>query len=442
MKIAIIGSGYVGLVTGACLADTGNEVWCVDKNGEKIGKLAGGTLPIYEPGLAPIVIRGVKESRLFFTTTLAEALETADISFLTVDTPAGPDGRADLTNVKAVAEAIGSLLEKPMLIVTKSTVPVGTTLAVKKIIQAKLNARGRDAAWVSVASNPEFLKEGTAVQDFRYPDRIVVGVERPADGQMLRELYEPLMRKRDCFLVMDIASAELSKYAANAMLAARISFMNEMANISRKMGADIDKIRETLGADVRIGPHFLHAGLGYGGSCLPKDVQTLIHLAREQGEPVPLISAIHQTNERQKDVFLQKITGHFGGLGGMRGKTAALWGLAFKPETDDMREAPAIFLIRRLLECGARVRVYDPAAMEKARQFFQNRMDYAATQYDCLEGADCLIIATEWNEFKSPDFEKMKQRMKTPVIFDGRNLFPAAVLRARGFDYHSFGEAF
>lgn len=439
MKITIIGTGYVGLVTGACLADTGNEVWCIDKNAEKIGRLLDGIIPIYEPGLEPLVKRGVKEGRLHFTTQWDPAVENTNICFLTVDTPPSQNGRPDLTNIYAATDELGKRLVPPSLVVTKSTVPVGTTLKIKERLQEKLKERRLPAAGLRVASNPEFLKEGTSVQDFRNPDRIVVGVENEKDAKLLKELYEPLMRRQDCFLVMDIASAELSKYAANAMLASRISFMNELATLSEALGADIDRIRQSIGWDPRIGSNFLYPGLGYGGSCLPKDVAALIQLGGEKGIPLPIMTAIHQTNQNQKERFLQKITLHFGSPKEIEGKAIALWGLSFKPETDDIREAPAVFLAEELLKQGARIRAFDPVAIENVRARMGNKVEFCANSYACLEGADALVIATEWNEFRSPDFQKMKQLMRQPVIFDGRNLYPPEKMSQMGFDYFSIG---
>lgn len=439
MKVAIIGTGYVGLVTGACLAETGNEVWCVDKNEEKIAKLLDGVIPIYEPGLEPLVKRGLKEERLFFTTNLAKAVKNTDICFLTVDTPPAKNGAPDLTNVFAVAENLGERLTPPCLVVTKSTVPVGTTTKVKEKIAAKLKARGINADGFAVASNPEFLKEGTSVQDFRYPDRIVVGVENPTDANVLKELYEPFMRKRDCLLVMDIASAELSKYAANAMLACRISFMNELSRLSETVGADIDKIRRAIGWDPRIGQQFLYPGLGYGGSCLPKDVSALNQLGKEKNLSLPLLQAIEDTNQRQREWFLQKISRYYESPENLKDKVVALWGLAFKPETDDIREAPALFLIETLLKYGAHIKAFDPVAVENVARLFGKKIELVSNSYQCLSGADCLVIATEWNEFRSPDFKKMKQTMRQPVIFDGRNLYPPQKMREMGFDYVSIG---
>lgn len=439
MKIAIVGTGYVGLVTGACLADTGNEVWCVDKNGEKIARLLDGRIPIYEPGLEGLVLRGLREERLQFTTDLPRALQNAEICFLTVDTPSGPNGVPDLTNVFDVAQKLGDAITGPLLVVTKSTVPVGTTLKVKQQIGKKLAQRGLDPSLVSIASNPEFLKEGTSVQDFRNPDRVVVGAEMAEAAEQLRELYAPFMRKRDCFLVMDIASAELAKYASNAMLATRISFMNEMAGLCEAIGADIDKVRQAVGWDPRIGSHFLYPGLGYGGSCLPKDVLALVELGKQKEAPLPLIQAVETTNRAQREKFFRRVARYFGSTENLKEKTFALWGLSFKPETDDIRQAPSLFLIENLLKHGAKIRAFDPVAMENVRSIFGDAVLFCANNYLCLEGADCLLIATEWNEFRSPDFAKMRRLMKKPVIFDGRNLYPPSKMEELGFDYASIG---
>lgn len=438
MKITIVGTGYVGLVTGACLADIGNDVWCIDKNLEKILRLQDGILPIYEPGLETLVKRGLKEKRLHFRTDWKEALDQSQICFLTVDTPPSKEGAPDLTNVFAVADQLGSLLDHSILIVTKSTVPVGTTLKIKERVQRLLQERGIASEGVPVASNPEFLKEGTSVQDFRYPDRIVVGVESSADAERLRELYEPFMRKKNCFLVMDIASSELCKYAANAMLATRISFMNEMANLCEKVGANIDFIRQAIGWDPRIGPHFLYPGLGYGGSCLPKDVLAVAQMGREKDCPLPLLEAVNQVNLRQRDTFLKKIISYFG-VENLKEKRFALWGLSFKPETDDIRQAPALSLIEKLLRHGVQLRVFDPVAMENVRQAIGEKVTFCQSSFECLEGAEALLIATEWNEFRSPDFAKMKTLLKRPIIFDGRNLYPPAKMKDLGFDYLSMG---
>lgn len=439
MKITIIGTGYVGLVSGACLADTGNEVVCVDKNPKKIALLQDGIVPFYEPGLEALVKRGLKEGRLKFTQNISQGLDKTQIIFLTVDTPPSPSGAADLTNIFEVARQVGENLTGPALVVTKSTVPVGTTLKVKEIIQKKLAERNLSQDGVAVASNPEFLKEGSAIQDCRYPDRIVVGVESDAQAEILKELFEPFMRKKHCFLVMDITSAELSKYAANAMLATRISFMNEMANLCEKVGANIDLVRQAIGWDPRIGSHFLYAGLGYGGSCLPKDVQALIELAKQRDLPLRIVEAVDETNRRQKEKFVQKICTHFGGEQHLRGKQFALWGLAFKPETDDIRSAPALALIEKLTSLGARLNVFDPVAMENVRAQIGEKIVYCQGNYDCLVDADALIIATEWSEFRSPDFSKMKSSMKQPIIFDGRNLYQPQKMKELGFDYISMG---
>lgn len=398
-----------------------------------------GIIPIYEPGLEPLVKRGIKEGRLHFTTQWGPAVEKANICFLTVDTPPAQNGQSDLTNIYAATNELGKKIAPPCLVVTKSTVPVGTTLQIKKRLQDQLKERGVAAEGVTVASNPEFLKEGTSVQDFRYPDRIVVGVEKEGDAKPLRELYQPFMRKRDCCLVMDVASAELSKYAANAMLAARISFMNELAALSEVIGANIDRIRQSIGWDPRIGPNFLYPGLGYGGSCLPKDVAALIQLGNDKNTPLSMITAIHETNQKQKTRFLQKIAGHFGSPKNIEGKIIALWGLSFKPETDDIREAPALFVIEELLKQGARIQAFDPVAMENVRGLFGSKIKLCPACYPCLEGADALIIATEWNEFCSPDFKTMKRLLRRPVIFDGRNLYDPAKMREMGFDYFSIG---
>ncbi len=439
MKVTIVGSGYVGLVTGACLADAGNEVWCVDKNEAKIKSLANGVTPIYEPGLEEVIKRGLKEKRLYFTNNLAEGLDGSQVCFLTVDTPSNEDGSPDLTNVFNVAETLGDAINSHILVVTKSTVPVGTTVKIKEMIQVQLKKRKCDPNLVAVASNPEFLKEGTAVQDCRYPDRIVVGVEKSQDSELLKELYEPFMRKRECFLIMDIASSELSKYAANAMLATRISFMNEMAGLCEKVGADIRHIRHAVGWDPRIGSQFLYPGLGYGGSCLPKDISALIELGKKEDCPVKLIEAVDAINQNQREKFLKKIVHYFGGTQNLKGKGIAMWGLAFKPETDDIRQAPSLFLIEKLLEWGAEIRAFDPVAMDNVRPLFGKKVTFCPGNYQCLEGADCLVITTEWNEFRSPNFLRMKQLLNKPVLFDGRNLYEPQKMKELGFDYFSIG---
>lgn len=442
MKIAIIGTGYVGLVTGACLADKGHEVWCVDKNESKISNLKKKIIPIYEPGLEDLVVKGMKRGNLHFTTQLAEAAAGAAICFLTVDTPQARDGTPIVDNVFLAAASLGAVMQPPMLVVTKSTVPVGTTRRVSEILKTRLEERGLPSDGVAVASNPEFLKEGSSVRDFLEPDRIVVGVENSAHAEMLREIYRPFLKNAKDFLVMNIASAELAKYAANAMLACRISFINEMAHLCEKVGADVEQIRQVLGSDPRIGPHFLHAGLGYGGSCLPKDVAALLKLGNEQDVSLSVVDGAQMTNDIYKEKFGAKIYDHLQPArprpATLKNKTIALWGLAFKPETDDIREAVSIHLIKSFRDLDAGIRAYDPAAMENVRRM-ESGITLCEDKYDCLKDADCLIVVTEWNEFRKPDFAKMKTLMKRPLIFDGRNLFNPAQMKELGFDYHGQG---
>lgn len=442
MKIAILGTGYVGLVTGACLAGKGHEVWCVDKNETKIANLQKKIVPIFEPGLETLVARGLEERRLFFTTDLKEAAAGAALCFLTVDTPAGRGGAPNIDNVLIAAANLGAVLQPPLLVVTKSTVPVGTTRGVLEILQAKLKERGLPAEEVAVASNPEFLKEGSSVRDFLEPDRVVVGVENSAHAEILRELYRPFLKTPEQFLVMDIASAELAKYAANAMLACRISFINEIAALCEKTGADVEKIRQALGTDPRIGPHFLYAGLGFGGSCFPKDVTALLALGEEHQVWLPVVEGAQATNDRHKERFASKIYDHLQPQQPKRvtlkNKTIALWGLAFKPQTDDIREAVSLHLIQSFRDWGAGIRAFDPAAMENVRRL-ETGITLCEDKYDCLQGADCLVIVTEWDEFRRPDFARMKSLMKRPLIFDGRNIFNPAQMKELGFDYHSQG---
>ena len=440
MKLTVIGTGYVGLVTGACLADVGNEVWCADKDMAKIEALKQDKIPIYEPGLEEVVGRNIKEGRLFFTTNLTDAVAKSEICLITVDTPPDGDGKADLTNVLAVAQKLGELIDSYKIVVTKSTVPVGTTLKVKEVISEKLKARGLDPLkLLDVASNPEFLKEGDAVDDFMKPNRVIVGVEKDSVARKLHELYTPFMRKSDRFLQMDIASAELAKYAANSMLATRISFMNELSRLCDKVGANVDAIRHALGTDPRIGPEFLYAGLGYGGSCFPKDMKALIGLGREYNTPLTVVESADTTNEAQRDWFFRKICDRFGGEKNLSGKRFAIWGVAFKANTDDVRFAPAIDLMSRLTKCGAIVSACDPVAEKNAQKILGDSVRWHNGQYDCLAGAEALIICTEWREFRSPDFEKMKASMKAPVIFDGRNLYDPETVRNLGFTYNSVG---
>lgn len=443
MRICVVGTGYVGLVSGSCMADVGNSVCCVDKDEKKVAALKEHRIPIYEPGLEEVVKRNEEERRLSFTTSLAEGLRDAEIVFITVDTPPGGDGRADLTNVLAVAAEIGSLLDHPAIVVTKSTVPVGTTMKVKRAISDGLAKRGLDSEeLLAVASNPEFLKEGDAVADFMKPDRVVVGVERDDVGKRLHELYMPLMRRSDRFMQMSVPSAELAKYAANAMLATRISFMNEMARLCEEVGADIGDIRRSLGSDPRIGPDFLYSGLGYGGSCFPKDTKAVIGLGRENGFDLTVIKAADAANDSQREWFWKKIEAHFSVAGGLKDKLIGVWGLAFKANTDDVRFAPSLYLIERLIAAGARVSAYDPVAMETGKAALghnASKVRWARSSYDALEGASALVVCTEWREFRSPDLGKMKSMMKELAIFDGRNLYDPNFVRSAGFTYTGVG---
>ncbi len=431
MKIAVVGTGYVGLVVGACLSENGSTVACIDKD----ATLTSGKMTIYEPGLEEIVRRNVAEERLTFTTELATAVQASEIVFIAVGTPQGEDGSADLRHVLDVARAIGQAINKYTVIVDKSTVPVGTAALVKQTIA------GETSQPFSVVSNPEFLKQGAAVEDFMKPDRVVVGVEAGDDRaeRVMRELYAPFTRTGAPIMFMDTASAELCKYAANSILATRISFMNEVANMCEKVGANVDHVRRAIGADRRIGMSFLFPGVGYGGSCFPKDVKALLKSAIDRGYDFKILSAVEAVNDRQKLRLVEKIVEYFGGEKNVAGKTLAIWGLAFKPRTDDMREAPAIVLIERLLALGAKVRAYDPEANETARCIFGDRITLCDKSYDALTGADAMVLVTEWNNFREPDFEKMRRLLKAPVVFDGRNIYSAEHLRALGFTYFSIG---
>lgn len=433
MKIAMVGTGYVGLVTGACFAETGNDVACVDIDRDKVARLERGEIPIYEPGLAELVARNAEDGRLRFTTDLAAAASSARLVFLAVGTPSAADGSADMSNVWAVVDQLAACLPPGATVVTKSTVPVGTNAA----IYARLRERtGRDC---DVASNPEFLKEGAALEDFQKPDRVVVGVRRPETAAVLRELYAPYLRTEKPFLVMSPESAEMTKYVANALLSTKISFINEIANLCERMEADINDVRRGIGHDSRIGFAFLFPGVGYGGSCFPKDVRALCSMARShQIEPV-LLGAVDAVNERQKTVMFDKISRHFGGQ--LAGRSIAVWGLAFKPRTDDVREAPALSLIDELLRHKAIVRAHDPEAMDNARRCFGDRVEFTESKYDALNGAEALAIMTEWKQFVHPDFDEMRRRMKAPMIFDGRNLYEPATLQAAGFAYDCIGRA-
>jgi len=432
MKIAVVGTGYVGLVLGACLAENGNTVTCVDKDGNKVSTLRSGRMPIYEPGLEEMVRRNAGDDRLSFTTDLPAAVKAAEIVFIAVGTPQGEDGSADLTHVLDVARAIGRALDRYTVIVDKSTVPVGTATKVRDTIA------GETTQPFSVVSNPEFLKQGAAVEDFMKPDRVVIGVA-PGDDRaaaLMKELYGPFTRTGAPIMMMDTASAELSKYAANSILATRISFMNEVANMCELVGADVDHVRKAIGADRRIGTSFLFPGVGYGGSCFPKDVKALMKSSADRGYEFKILRAVEAVNQSQKQRLVEKMDAHFKGL---KGRTIALWGLAFKPRTDDMREAPAIPIIETLLARGAAVRAYDPAAAPVAKRIFDSRIALCEKSYEALAGADALAIVTEWNEFREPDFDKMRTLLKSPVVFDGRNLYSPSQMRALGFTYFSIG---
>jgi UDPglucose 6-dehydrogenase len=438
VKITMVGTGYVGLVTGACLADTGNEVLCLDLDERKIATLKDGRIPIYEPGLEAIVRRNAAAGRLRFTTDVAHSVDHGTMQFIAVGTPPEEDGSADLRHVVAAARSIGRYMHAYRVIVDKSTVPVGTADLVRDTIAGELNARGIDVPY-SVVSNPEFLKEGAAVEDFMRPDRVVVGCDDERATQLMRALYAPFQRNHERMLVMDVRSAELTKYAANAMLATRISFMNELANLAERLGADVEQVRRGIGSDPRIGYHFLYAGAGYGGSCFPKDVKALQYTAQENGMHLRVLEAVEQANEAQKRVLLDKITARFGER--LDGRCFALWGLAFKPDTDDMREAPSRVLIDGLTRLGARVVAYDPAALHEAQRVFgdQPALQYAPSPMAALEDADALVIVTEWKEFRSPDFEEIARRLRHRVVFDGRNLYEPQMVRAFGLEYHGIG---
>ncbi|MDB4909172.1 MAG: nucleotide sugar dehydrogenase [Gemmatimonadetes bacterium] len=431
MNITVVGSGYVGLVVGACLAETGNNVICADVDEKKISGLKENVLPIYEPGLDDYVARNQKSGRLHFTTDVADAIGRADVVFIAVGTPPDEDGSADLRHVLAVAEQIGRSAERELVVVTKSTVPVGTAAKVAKAVSTHARLP------FHVVSNPEFLKEGAALDDFMKPDRVVLGVESDFARGVMAELYAPFVRTGKPIIFMDIASAEMTKYAANAMLATRISFMNEIANLCEKTGANVDQVRRGIGSDVRIGPAFLFPGPGYGGSCFPKDVKALVRTAREFGSDLEVLTAVEAVNERQKHRMFEKLQL---GLGdSLAGKRVAIWGLAFKPNTDDMREAPALTLIDQLLEAGAEVVVHDPVAMPEARRHLGDRVAFAESNYDAAEGADALAVVTDWNEYRHPDFVRIKSSLRTPLIVDGRNLYPVEKLAQLGFTYLSIG---
>jgi UDPglucose 6-dehydrogenase len=441
MNITVIGSGYVGLVSGTCFAEMGNKVTCVDIDPIKIEKLNKGIIPIYEPGLETMVLNNVQNKNLFFTTELNEALKNSEIAFIAVGTPMGSDGSADLQYVLAVAKSIGQLMQKRLIVVDKSTVPIGTADKVKATIQKELDLRNSDLEF-DVVSNPEFLKEGAAIEDFMKPDRVVVGTDSDYASEKMKQLYHPFCMSRDRFISMDIRSAEMTKYAANAMLATKISFMNEIANICEKVGADANQVRIGIGSDRRIGFSFIYPGAGYGGSCFPKDVKALTKIAKENGYTAQLITAVEEVNDAQKLVIAQKIITRFGE--DLTRFTFGIWGLAFKPGTDDMREAPAIYVIKELVKRGAKIKAYDPKAMHEAKTFYLKDLEgieYFESKYEILKNSDAMILLTEWKEFRSPDFEEMKIQLKTPVIFDGRNQYNTFRLEEKGFEYYQIGKS-
>ena len=438
MRVTIFGSGYVGLVTGACLADAGNHVMCVDVDTAKTERLKRGDVPIHEPGLEALIRRNAEAGRIEFTTDAARGVQHGLFQVIAVGTPPGDDGSADLTYVLAVARTIATHMSRYCIVITKSTVPVGTADKVHGEIDRTLAERGAKVEF-DVVSNPEFLKEGAAISDFMKPDRVVIGTDNPRTTELMRALYEPFIRNHDRLIVMDIRSSELTKYAANAMLATKISFMNELANIAERLGADIEKVRIGIGSDPRIGYSFIYPGTGYGGSCFPKDVQALIRSAHDAGHEPQILNAVESVNTRQKEVLFRKMQRHFSD--GLAGRTLALWGLSFKPNTDDMREAPARTLIGLLLAAGARVHAYDPVAGAEAQRLYAGvaGLTLARNAYDAVQGADALAIVTEWQEFRSPDFERLRELLKTPVIFDGRNLYDPAMVGRFGLTYYAVG---
>lgn len=436
MKIAVVGTGYVGLVTGTCFSEVGVDVTCVDIDTKKIENLKKGILPIYEPGLEEMVSRNVTKNRLHFSTSLKDSIQDVDVAFIAVGTPPDEDGSADLKYVLAVAAGIGQHMSKPLVVVTKSTVPVTTAEKVRKAVQAELDKRGSNLDFY-VASNPEFLKEGAAIEDFMKPDRIVVGTDRHEAEEIMRKLYKPFLLNGHPIIFMDIPSAEMTKYAANAMLATKISFINDVANLCEIMGADVNMVRKGIGSDGRIGPKFIYPGVGYGGSCFPKDVKALIKTAKEHNYSMRILNAVEEVNELQKEVLFNKVRTHFNN--NLKGKTFALWGLSFKPKTDDMREAPSLVIIEKLLKAGASVVAYDPVAMHEAQRMIGDTIAYSTDMYDCLNGADALLIVTEWPEFRSPDFDEVTKRLNQKVIFDGRNIFENKDMKELGIKYYCIG---
>jgi len=436
MKITVVGSGYVGLVTGACFAESGVNVACVDNNTDKIERLNNGSVPIYEPGLEAIIKRNVEKKRLTFTTDIKEGIEGSEVIFIAVGTPPGEDGSADLKHVLEVAREIGRVLMNYIVVVTKSTVPVGTAEKIRKEVQSELDKR-KVKILFDMASNPEFLKEGAAVEDFLKPERIVVGIDNEKCSDIMKRLYMPFVLNNHPILFMDIASAEITKYAANAMLATRISFINEIANLCDILGADINHVRKGIGSDSRIGSKFIYPGTGYGGSCFPKDVKAIIKTASDNGYELKVITAVEKANEYQKNIIFNKMAKHFGN--NFKNKIIGIWGLSFKPKTDDVREASALNLIEKLLDAGAKIKAYDPAAIEEAKKELGNRITYASDQYEALKDADAMALMTEWSEFHLPDFARMGQLMHEKVIFDGRNIYDPSEIKRMGFKYYGIG---
>jgi len=436
MKVVIVGTGYVGLVSGTCFSETGITVTCVDINTDKINKLKNGVVPIYEPGLSEMIKRNVENERLFFSSSLKDSLENVDVVFIAVGTPPDEDGSADLQYVLNVAKEIGENINRYTLVVTKSTVPVGTSEKVRNVIQNQIDTRGVDVSF-DIASNPEFLKEGDAINDFMQPDRVVVGVDSEKAQKLMERLYHAFIIQNHPVVFMDIASAEMTKYAANAMLATRISFMNDIANLCELVGADIDAVKKGIGSDTRIGKSFLNAGCGYGGSCFPKDVKALIKIGKENSHQLEVLEAVENVNDRQKHILFEKINSRF--QRNLEGKTFGIWGLSFKPRTDDMREAPSLVLINSLLTEGANVKVYDPVAMDEARRIIGDKIEYAEDMYSALTDCDALVLVTEWQEFKVPKFTYIEKELKQKLIFDGRNIYDTKQMNEFGFEYFSIG---
>jgi UDPglucose 6-dehydrogenase len=436
MKITIVGTGYVGLVTGTCFSEVGVDVTCVDIDQTKIENLKKGVLPIYEPGLEEMVLRNQLKNRLHFSTSLEESIKGSEVVFIAVGTPPDEDGSADLKYVLGVASSIGEYMIEPLVVVTKSTVPVTTAEKVRKAVQQQLDKRGKKIEFY-VASNPEFLKEGAAIEDFMKPDRIVVGTDRPEAEEIMQKLYKPFVMNGHPIIFMDIPSAEMTKYAANAMLATKISFMNDVANLCEIMGADVNMVRKGIGSDARIGNKFIYPGVGYGGSCFPKDVKALIKTAKENGYQMRILNSVEDVNEAQKEVLFNKVKSYF--KGNLKGKKFALWGLSFKPKTDDMREAPSLVIIDKLLSEGASVVAYDPVAMHEAKRILDGKVEYSDEMYEALNDADGLLIITEWPEFRVLNFKELNARLKTKVLFDGRNIFDYREVKKEGFDYHCIG---